>query len=248
MKIKFLHYNIGACRNYEAPDTEPVKPERTLDVIKSFDADIVTLNEVDRNTERSGKMDQPKFIAEAMGYNYYFAPAIELQGGSYGIALFSKYEIVSAEFIRIPDSYDKNGNLLERRVIIVAVLNVSEKNVRVMMSHYGLSNEEQIKAVELTLNELSKSTLPTIFSGDLNMHPDNPLIEKLAENMNDTVFLFDSEPITFPSADYLCGAKGENSKGKIDYIFTHGNINAEYAEVPEIHVSDHRPYYCELSL
>lgn len=248
MKIKFLHYNIAACRNYETPDAVSVKPERTLDVIKSFDADIVTLNEVDRNTERSGKTDQPKFFADAMGYNYYFAPAIDLQGGNYGIALLSKYEIVSAEFIRIPDSHDKNGNLLERRVIIVAILNVNGNNMRVMMSHYGLSPEEQTKAVELTLNELSKSTLPTIFSGDLNMHPDNPLIEKLAANMTDTVFLFDSKPITFPSADYIPSAEGENGKEKIDYIFTHGNIKAEYAEVPEIHVSDHRPYYCELSL
>lgn len=246
MKIKFLHYNIAACRNYETPDAVPVKPERTLDVIKSFDADIVTLNEVDRNTERSGKTDQPKFFADAMGYNYYFAPAIELQGGNYGIALFSKYEIISADFIRIPDSYDKNGNLFERRVIIVAVLNVDGNNVRVMMSHYGLSPEEQTKAVELTLNELSKSTLPTIFSGDLNMKPDNPLIKKLSEKMNDTVSLFDKEPITFPSSDFI--DKNEGSTVKIDYIFTHGNIKAEYAEVPEIHVSDHRPYYCELSL
>lgn len=246
MKIKYLHYNIAACRNYELPDATPVKAERTLEVIKSFDADIVTLNEVDRNTARSGNIDQPKFIADAIGYNYYFAPAIDLQGGNYGIALFSKYEIVSAEFLRIPDSYDQNGNLLERRVIIAAVLNVNGNNVRVIMSHYGLSNEEQVKATELTLNELSKSTLPTVFSGDLNMTPDNPLIKKLSEKMTDTVSLFDKEPITFPSSDFL--AKDEGYTVKIDYIFTYGNIKAEFAEVSEIHVSDHRPYYCELSL
>ncbi len=245
MKIKFLHYNIAACRNYEVAAVSPVKPERTLEIIKSFDADIVTINEIDCLTARSGKIDQPKLIAESMGYNYYFAPAIECGGGDYGIALFSKYDIVSAEMIRIPDTYI-DGVLQERRVIISAILNAGGQQLRVMMSHYGLSGEEQRKAAELTLSELEKSTLPTIFSGDLNITPDNPLIGKLSEKMTDTGLLFEKEPITYPSSNFL--ARAENVKIKIDYIFTHGNIKAEHVEVPEIHVSDHRPYYCELSL
>ena len=243
MKIKYLHYNIAACRNYENSGSSPVNEGATLEAIRAFDADIITLNEVDENTKRSGNVNQPEYLSKELGMNYYFAPAIELTGGHYGIALFSKFDIVSAKMVRIPDCYDKNGNLFERRVIISAVLNVEGKQLRVMMSHYGLSHEEQVNAVECTLNELHTSNLPTVFSGDLNMTPDNSLIAKISENMKDSACLLEKEQKTFPS---WADDTSEDSGIKIDYVFTSGDISATKAEVPHIRVSDHRPYYCEL--
>ncbi|MBE6687904.1 MAG: hypothetical protein E7588_01350 [Ruminococcaceae bacterium] len=246
MRVKFLQYNIAACRNYEFDkNSRTVIEQRTLDAIRDFDADIVTVNEIDENTKRSGNVNQPKLISDALGYNYYFAPSIELEGGHYGIALFSKYDIISAQMIRIPDCFDCTGRLLERRVIISAVLDVEGRQLRVMMSHYGLSPAEQENAVECTLKELENSALPTIFSGDLNMKPDNPLIKKLSLHLNDSATLFKTLPITYPSwgEDDCCDTLGK----KIDYIFAKGEIKAENVLVPQVRVSDHLPYYCELS-
>lgn len=240
MRIRFLQYNIAGCRNYETSNVS-ANENRTLQAIKSFDADIITLNELDYIVQRSNKVAQPSFLAESLGMNYYFAPTIEFDGGLYGIALLSKYEIISAKTIKIPDSYNNKGELYERRAIISAILKVEDRQLRVVMSHYGLSETEQINAVECTIKELTATEMPTVFSGDLNMTPDNSLIKKISEYANDTAFLFDKTPHTFPSSNLI-----ETPKMKIDYVFTRGDIRADHAEVRDIKVSDHLPYYCEL--
>lgn len=251
MKIKFLHYNVAACRQYgNSPNGNTVSEKGTLEAIRAFDADIITLNEIDKNTQRSGNVDQPEYFSKSLGYNYFFAPAIELEGGHYGIAIFSRYKILSAEMVRIPDCFNGKGELLERRVIISAVLDANGRKLRVMMSHYGLTYTEQVKAVEYTLDELDKSDIPTVFSGDLNMTPNNPLIKKLSDRFRDSALLLDDIPITFPSYEGITPTEHSDKCAngiKIDYIFTYGAIEAQNVQVPDVRVSDHRPYYCELS-
>ncbi len=240
MDIKFLHYNIAACRNYET-ETNSVNLQRTLEIIQSFSADIITLNEVDCLTKRSGCVNQPEIFSKALGYNYYFAPSIELEGGLYGIALFTKYEILSAKTIKIPDSYDENGEPFEKRIIVSAVLNVCGRKLRIIMSHYGLTHAQQEKAVEYTLQQLQADQLPTVFSGDLNMTPDSRLVKKLSQHMTDSGLLLENGVFSYPTHEFT-----QEEKVKIDYVFTYGDIKVQKALIPDIHVSDHRPYYCEL--
>ena len=246
MKIRYLQYNIAACRNYDNKET--VDHKRTLETIKSFNADIITLNEVDRFTARSGKVDQIEYFAEKLGYNSYFAHTIDCQGGKYGIALLTKYKIVSVEQIRIPDTVcnKETGAIYESRTLYSAVLDVEGTAVRVIGTHYGLTSEEHEKAVDTTLKLIEDSDLPTVFSGDLNMTPDNPLIKKLSERLFDTVELCKGECFTFPS--YSADKLKKGGKIKIDYVFTVGDIKTESAESPDIRVSDHKPYFCELSV
>jgi len=243
MKIKFLQYNIAACRNFDRNNV--VDHARTLETIKSFNADIITLNEVDRFTKRSGNADQIEFFANELGYSSFFAHTIDCQGGKYGIALLTKYKIVSVEQIRIPDTvYNKEtGAIHESRTLYSAILDVDGTPVRVIGTHYGLTNEEQEKAVDATLKLIDADDCPTVFSGDLNMTPDNPLIKKLSEKLFDTVALCKEECLTFPSI-----LKEDQRRVKIDYVFTHGAVKTEFAESPDVRVSDHKPYFCELSI
>ena len=247
MQIRFLQYNIAACRNYDL-DTVSVDHKRTLEAIRSFNADIITLNEVDKLTKRSGEIDQTEFFAKELGYNSYYAPTIDLQGGQYGIALLSKYKILSVEQVRIPDTVrnKETGAIYESRTMYSAILDAEGTQVRVIGTHYGLTTEEQEKAVDTTLSLIEKSELPTIFSGDLNMKPDNPLIAKLSERLCDTSTASDNELYTFPS--YI-GKNTDDGNGyrKIDYVFTNG-MKTESTEAPEVKVSDHRPLFCVLSV
>lgn len=73
--------------------------ERIGDVIRGVDPDLVGLQEVDRNRERSNHVDQTRFLADYLEMTSVFEPAIEWSpttgsGGetpAYGVATLSPY-------------------------------------------------------------------------------------------------------------------------------------------------------------
>ena len=58
-KIRIATYNIAAGANNFKVDLK-----LTANAIKKINPDIIALQEVDRNTERSGKIDQIKILSE----------------------------------------------------------------------------------------------------------------------------------------------------------------------------------------
>lgn len=70
---------------------------RTARVIEAIDPDIISLQEVDRNLERSGNEDQVDVLAAMTGLRFHFASALVPGAGAYGIALGLKKEAGEAE-------------------------------------------------------------------------------------------------------------------------------------------------------
>ena len=66
-KIRVATYNIAAGANNFKVDLK-----LTANAIKKINPDIIALQEVNRNTERSGKIDQIKILSELTGYNYVY--------------------------------------------------------------------------------------------------------------------------------------------------------------------------------
>jgi endonuclease/exonuclease/phosphatase family metal-dependent hydrolase len=75
--------------------------DRTAEVIRSLDAGLVALQELDRNLERSGFVDQPRELTRRGGLKVHFAPAVEIRGGEYGIALAADDDL-ETEYLRLP--------------------------------------------------------------------------------------------------------------------------------------------------
>ena len=61
--------------------------------INAMDVDIVALQEVDKSTNRSGKVDQPATLAKLTNMHVAFGRAIDYDDGEYGLAFLSKYPI-----------------------------------------------------------------------------------------------------------------------------------------------------------
>ena len=102
--------------------------------INSKKLDIVGLQEVDCKTTRSKGHDQPKLLAQALGWEYYeFAKAIDYQGGGYGHCIVSKYPIKSFTVHDLP-----GGG--ENRVFGHAVIDVNGVEINFINTH--LSYEE----------------------------------------------------------------------------------------------------------
>jgi hypothetical protein len=73
--------------------------------ISRWNPDVVLLQEVDMEVERSGFLDQPRVIGERLGYEFVFAPAIVVEGGLYGIAALSRVPLREAHRVPVTNMY-----------------------------------------------------------------------------------------------------------------------------------------------
>ena len=235
MQLKIMSYNVLHCENYI---TKKIDFDAFANVIKTSGADIIGLNEIRGKGIIPGYTTQAKALAERLGYHFYFARAIFVRGTSpYGNALLSRYPIKSAETVMIPDPETRNGtHNYETRCVLKAQIDV-EGGLNVLVTHFGLNSEEQVNAVKTVCDILPSERC--VLMGDFNATPENPVLDCIRERMYDTAALFDCDKLSFPS---------DKPEMKIDYMFTSKDIDVLWADIPEIVLSDHRPYIAEITL
>ena len=117
--------------NGRTPKESSVDEARYADAIASLDADVLALQEVDRNQPRSGGADLTAIAADAMGaVDHRFEPVLqgppgawsstgdgdERPGGpAYGIALLSRYPVLRWDAFRLPRMRTRSPYLLQER-------------------------------------------------------------------------------------------------------------------------------------
>jgi endonuclease/exonuclease/phosphatase family metal-dependent hydrolase len=75
---------------------------RTADVIRSANPDLVALQEVDRGTTRTERIDELAELARLLGMHAQFGKAMDYAGGEYGVAILSRWPIASADNQPLP--------------------------------------------------------------------------------------------------------------------------------------------------
>lgn len=236
MKIKVMSYNTQHCLNYV---TREIDFDIMADTIKKCEADIIGFQEMRDESDHIEYDAQAKIIAEKLGFNYYyFAEAIRFDGvNPYGNALISRYPIKSAQIIMIPDPKLKVYNgYYETRCVLKATIDVGS-GLEILVSHFGLNPDEQVKAVETVVGVLPKEKC--VLMGDFNMEPDNEILSPIMQKLYDTAQDFDCPKLSFPSDEPI---------KKIDYIFTSKDIKVCGADIPAIVSSDHRPHVATIEI
>ena len=213
--LTLVQYNVGIFDKYEASGFEAV-----ANAVREMGADVVTLNELDSCTTRTGCVDQLAVFAETMGeWNCHYASAMPYKGGAYGVGVVSKpeIEIVRTDKIALP-------KLDGRECRAVAV--VEYKDFVLCSTHLDLTLESQLGQVA-TINHYMDSVYAdcskaVFLGGDFNALPDSEPIAL----MKKTWELLTPLTYSFPShAPNRC----------IDYIFVRPNgrkISVEAAEIP----------------
>lgn len=84
--LRLMSYNI---KNANGMD-DICSFQRVANVINNASPDVVAIQEVDSMTRRSGQKYVLGEIAERTQMHACFAPAIEFEGGKYGIGLLTK--------------------------------------------------------------------------------------------------------------------------------------------------------------
>ena len=145
------------------------------------DADILFGNELDDGTERSGNIDASRTIAEALGYQYAYAlEFIELvnpndRKGYEGNTLFSRWPIVRAEALSLPEAYNWYFDEQKRigaRVAVFCELDVAGTHIGAVCVHLENRTTSALRAKQ-TEAILEKAAamfpgLPVLIGGDFN--------------------------------------------------------------------------------
>lgn len=235
--MRIMSFNTESCTNYH-------KRVRDFDImaktIRDCDPDIVGLNEIRDKGTHPEFDNQTKILSEKTGLaNHFFAKAIDVlscgENNPYGNAMLSKYKIVEANVIPVPDPPQENRKgtrTYESRCLLKAKL---ENGLTVLVIHFGLNDEEKENAVKTVLENLEDEKC--ILMGDFNTTPDEHYLDPIRERMKDTASVFTEEKLSWPS---------DNPNIKIDYIFVSKDIEVISADIPPIDASDHRPHIADI--
>lgn len=236
MKLNVMTFNTQHCENFK---TKKIDFDCIADVILQFSPDIVGLNEMRMDGVNPEYTDQIPELARKGRYpNWYFAKALDVGGQNpYGNGFLSRYPIISAETIPVPDPVEKKyTGHYETRCLLHAKIDIPG-GLDVFVIHFGLNPDEQANAVKTVVKNITAQRC--ILMGDFNVLPENPVLETIRERMYDTAVLFKKELFSFPS---------DKPNIKIDYIFTSKDIKVLSADIPQIVASDHCPYIASVEI
>lgn len=235
MNITLMSYNTQNCMNYV---TRQIDFDIMADTILKCGADIVGMQEMYKKGVGSPRLPQAEYLAEKLGFYHYFASALHAKDGNdFGNAIISRYPILEAETVMIPNPVEKKyKGYYEPRCLLRAKLDVAG-GLTVLVSHFGLNPDEHENAVQTAIANLSDEK--SVLMGDFNMQPENELLNPLRERLYDTAELFDEPKCSWPS---------DAPRVKIDYIFTSKDLKVLSADIPAIVSSDHRPHIATIEL
>lgn len=229
--IKVMAYNIHHANPPSKP--EEIDLDAIVNVIKQEDPDIVALQEIDANTGRSGPGNQAEMIAERLGMNVFFGKAIDYDGGEYGVAVLSKFDLTDGKINRLPTQSGTNG---EPRVLVTAKITTPKGNeIRFGSTHLDAQREDtnRLLQIEEVVKIGQNEQLPLIIAGDFNAVPDSEVVRMLDSHFKRTC--------------RLCGftSSAQNPVRTIDYIaFKHPENKFEvesHKVINETYASDHFP-------
>jgi endonuclease/exonuclease/phosphatase family metal-dependent hydrolase len=243
-EVTVLVYNIRAGKDLAGRDNLP----RVAELVRSTGADLVLLQEVDRNTRRSGPADQPATLARLTGYSVAFGRTIGFQGGDYGVALLSRWPIQHDTLVPLMVTAPAGRTIgdREQRGVLLAVVAAPGGPLAVLDTHLDASGDDLWRVQEIaTVIRVARTAagqgMPLLLGGDLNARPESAVHEALrgAGFRDAWEGCGEGDPSTFPSSAPV---------RRIDYLYVDGETRCRSARVLPGEASDHRALLVRLRL
>lgn len=219
--VRIMSYNV---RNGVGYDNQR-NIQRTANVVLRSHPDIVAIQEVDSVTGRSGGTYVLGDLAEATGMHAYFAPAIDYDGGKYGIGLLTREEPLSVKRVALPGREEARALIIAEFPAYVAAC-----------THLSLTSEDALASVDIIKEAVKLSGKPAVVCGDLNSSPESDVIKSLGQDFSRVC----NDKPTYPAPA---------PEEKIDYIFVSKGFGAAgrgYKVVEAPVESDHRPIIADI--
>lgn len=226
--LRLTSYNIQHGRG---PDGK-IDHDRLAHVLREARTEVAAIQEVDSVTKRNGGVYALDEIASKLKMHSTFAPAIDFQGGKYGVGILSKKVPLSVHRVALPGKE-------EPRVLLVAEF----EHYVVGCTHLSLNEDDRLSSVPLIVEEAQKWKKPFFLLGDLNDTPESSFYREMQKHF---LFLNPSYDKTFPAdAPDVC----------IDHVAIflptvkpESMLSAYRTWVGEETFSDHRPLHAKIGI
>jgi endonuclease/exonuclease/phosphatase family metal-dependent hydrolase len=228
--VRIVTYNI---RHGEGMDGT-VDLERIAAALRSLDADVIALQEVDRRTERTGGVDQTARLAELLRMRGFFGAHRSFQGGEYGVTILSRVPVLDVRTHPMPASAGNDLAVLE------VVLGVGSHRLSTVSVHLAGSPEERRAQADSLTRIYSEAEGPVILAGDFNARRGSQVMEVLGRDWR--ILDKEGDPETYPSDD---------PNREIDFVLLRPpgafEVVAHHV-VDETLASDHRPIVVDVRI
>ena len=242
--VNVLVYNIHAGKDAKGVDNL----DGVAALVKSTNADLVLLQEVDKGTRRSGNVDQPAALASKTGMHVAFGSALDYDGGKYGVAILSRWPIIKDTLYHLPvdPPQERSGGSHEPRGALRVVVASPRGRLAVINTHLDATASDRWRRQEadsvVSLAAQTRREEPmVIVGGDFNSTPESAVqVRVRGAGLRDSWSECNGgQGFTFPD---------DVPVKRIDYLFLTGDVRCTSASVIETRVSDHRPLLVQLAL
>ncbi|HEX9828797.1 MAG TPA: endonuclease/exonuclease/phosphatase family protein [Bacteroidota bacterium] len=243
--LRVLTFNI---HHGEGTDGE-IDIKRIAKLIQDSGADIVALQEIDRWTERTKKIDIMNELVDLTEMTYAFGKTIDFQGGEYGNGVLTRFPILEERNVlyTMTRPITQEG---EQRGAMQLVLDIRGQEIVLMNTHLDHSDDDAERMASATvLLEMAQSnaTRPILICGDINDIPDSRTVSIVTEYFSDSWEISGAgEGFTYPASQPV---------KRIDYIFvskpvstTGVSLRPTSARVLKSDASDHLPVLVEFEI
>lgn len=233
IKMRVVSYNI----RHGAGMDDSVQIARTADFLQELGPDIVGLQEVDLNVNRSGSVNQPYELGRRLGMHAAFGAFMDYDGGQYGMAILSKYPLRNVKPIQLPVGE-------EPRIALTAEVRLpSGESLTIVNVHFDWIDDDKSRFAQATAlaEYLRQLKTPYVLLGDFNDTPGSRTIS-LFQSMAGEAKKPVKDQFTFSST---------KPEKEIDFIFFSPAERWQARDTRVLNeklVSDHRPVMTELVL
>lgn len=252
--MRFATFNI---LNGRSPADDRVEVDTFADAVRDLDADVLALQEVDRNQPRSHGTDLTAVAAQAMGaVDHRFVAALTGSPGatwvaatgaeqpdaaSYGIALLSRFPVSAWEVVRLPavpvrapvwfpPSRLPTWVRDEPRVAVAAQVETPLGAMMVANTHLSFIEWWNGRQLRVLMRGLAGVPRPLVLMGDLNMGPDRAASTTRMRSL--------APHLTFPA---------NAPREQIDHVLVDGPFEAAASQARRMPLSDHQALVVDLS-
>jgi endonuclease/exonuclease/phosphatase family metal-dependent hydrolase len=199
-------------------------------------ADVLCLQELDRDTKRSGKEDQIALLKKALDMKGVYVASYKVDGGTTGMGILSRFPIEGAAPIKLKKSRDigvrATVKLPQGAVTVFSVHLAS--TYKFDLTHLAETRAMRSREATRLITLIKGCQGPVILAGDFNCALDSDLMPRFAARLTDATSAVKG---TYPATAPLT---------KIDYVLVRG-LKAVKSRLMPAGSSDHRGVVCELS-
>ncbi|OGK24054.1 hypothetical protein A3C25_05060 [Candidatus Roizmanbacteria bacterium RIFCSPHIGHO2_02_FULL_38_11] len=247
MLIKLLHWNIWFKE----------KIENIVELLKEYQPDIICLNELSRGLEYNDRKNTVKFVADYLGYNYFFHEGMVWKGDGNRVAgngIFSKFPIIKSLYVNTSTPIRRGEIERYGSVYVETKMKAFDDILTIGTDHLIYfsefkETEDKIRETDRLVEIIKKKKSKYVISGDLNVPPTSNTIRRVEKHLSSSGPNHEEKTAFTKDADIPDYAGWKTGfEWRLDYVFATKDMKIKSAKILKTEFSDHLPILVEFEV